>query len=87
MEDGLLLHNIKQDRCSLEMDKGNLVRHIFVAEKQRFSLYLGDETRAAPLAFFHKELFEVTNKMISVSYIEHLYHTTQIAKEYSRAIC
>ena len=42
------------------MDKGNLVRHIFVAEKQRFSLYLGDETRAAPLAFFHKELFEVT---------------------------
>ena len=84
MEDGLLLHNIKQDRCSLEMDKGNLVRHIFVAEKQRFSLYLGDETRAAPLAFFHKELFEVNNKMISVSYIEHL--KTQLANEYSRAM-
>ena len=84
MEDGLLLHNIKQDRCSLEMDKGNLVRHIFVAEKQRFSLYLGDETRAAPLAFFHKELFEVTNKMISVIYIEHLYHTTQIAQHCPR---
>ena len=72
MEDGFLLHNIKQDRCSLEMDKGGLVRHIFVAEKQRFSLYLGDETRAAPLAFFHKELFEVIRNF-------------KIAKEYSKA--
>ena len=64
------------------MDKGGLVRHIFLAEKQRFSLYLGDETRAAPLAFFHKELFEVTNKIISVNYIEHLYlfHITQVGR-------
>ena len=63
MQDGMLLHNIKEERCSLEMDKGGLVRHIFVADKQRFSLYLGDETRAAPLAFFHKELLEVTGRL------------------------
>lgn len=63
MQDGILLHNIKEERCSLEMDKGGLVRHIFVADKQRFSLYLGDETRAAPLAFFHKELLEVTGRL------------------------
>lgn len=55
-----MLHNLKEERCSLDMDKvtglltrtieldccqGSLVRHIFSAGGRRYSLYLGDETR------------------------------------------
>jgi len=63
--DGLLLHQIKQDNCHLNLEEGSLVRHIFNVERHglppfRYSLYLGDERIAAPLAFFQVDLMEVS---------------------------
>eukprot|EP00092_Neocalanus_flemingeri_P004040 GFUD01004349.1.p1 GENE.GFUD01004349.1~~GFUD01004349.1.p1 ORF type:complete len:538 (+),score=120.50 GFUD01004349.1:322-1935(+) len=67
VNDGLILHQIKEEKCNLNLDEASLVRHIFNVEKfgkspLRYSLYLGDEAIVAPLGYFQTDLLEVTGK-------------------------
>ena len=62
LQDGLLLHRAKEEQCSLHLAESPLVRHIFSAQGSRYSLYLGDETRAVPLGMFQQDLLEVTGR-------------------------
>ena len=63
--DGLLLHQIKEERCHLNLEDHSLVRHLFTSRTQsgatqRYSVYLGDELLLAPLGYFQPELLELT---------------------------
>jgi len=63
--DAMLLHSIKEAKCSLDMESLGLSRHLFQVDRPgvdsyRYSLYLGDEAAAAPLALFNVDLLEVT---------------------------
>jgi len=62
IEDSMVLHRVKEERCCLDLEQASLVRHIFIAKDKRYSLYLGDETRVAPLGLFHQDLLEVTGR-------------------------
>jgi len=64
--DAMLLHSIKEAKCSLDLEALSLSRHLFQVDNRpgqaslRYSLYLGDEAAAAPLALFNVDLLEVT---------------------------
>jgi len=62
----LILLSIKEAKCSLDLEALSLSRHLFQVDNRpgqaslRYSLYLGDEAAAAPLALFNVDLLEVT---------------------------
>jgi len=67
VSDGLVVHQMKEERCHLSLDCHSLVRHLLTVRTEagqtdRYSVYLGDEQLVAPLGFFQPELLELTGK-------------------------
>lgn len=74
--DAMLLHSIKEAKCTLDIEALSLSRHLFQVDKPgvgsvRYSLYLGDEAAAAPLSLFYVDMLEVTgHKAVKVMEVD-----------------
>ena len=43
-DDSLLLHKMKEERCHLDLDKCNLIKHQIETEDKATTIHLGDES-------------------------------------------